>query len=106
MHRLLQKRISRTRLHDAFTEPRLPPWDTVDALVEILASRAPGRTPQLSASLIDEINADSLLVLEAAGRIERCFDIELDEDGLIEAETIEEIVGLALMARGITREGG
>ncbi|MFG2121189.1 acyl carrier protein [Streptomyces sp. NPDC048710] len=46
MHRLLQKRISRTRLHDAFTEPRLPPWDTVDALVEILAARAPGTTPQ------------------------------------------------------------
>ncbi|MFD9359494.1 acyl carrier protein [Streptomyces sp. NPDC060031] len=45
MHRLLDKRISRTRLHDAFTEPRLPPWDTVDALVEVLATRAPGRTP-------------------------------------------------------------
>ncbi|WP_189958941.1 acyl carrier protein [Streptomyces alanosinicus] len=54
MHRLLQKRISRTRLHDAFTEPRLPPWDTVDALVEILATRAPGRTPQ---EVLPEVHA-------------------------------------------------
>jgi len=54
MSRLLGQQISRTRLHDAFTEPRLPPWDTVEALVEILATRAPDRTPQ---GVLPEVHA-------------------------------------------------
>ncbi|MCZ0986186.1 acyl carrier protein [Streptomyces diastatochromogenes] len=152
MHRLLQKRISRTRLHDAFTEPRLPPWDTVDALVEILAARAPGTSPQevlpevhalwvlasrqrsllnpyerevrdevvaifaqqmevrqrevelvLDVPLV-EIAADSLTVLEAVGVIERCFGVVLDEEGVMEAVTIGEMVTLTLSALKATQE--
>ncbi|MEU6341776.1 acyl carrier protein [Streptomyces sp. NPDC046977] len=152
MHRVLQKRISRTRLHDAFTEPRLPPWDTVDALVEILATRAPGRTPQevlpeihalwvlasrqrslldlrerevrievveIFAQLLeirprevkldvplDEIAADSVTVLEAAGRINRCFDVSLEDEAIAEAETIEDLVSLTLLTLKIAREDG
>ncbi|MBX7546842.1 acyl carrier protein [Streptomyces sp. NPDC088560] len=149
MHRLLLKRISRTRLHDAFTEPRLPPWDTVDALVEILGTRAPGTTPQevlpemhalwvlasrqrsllnpyerevrdeivaifaqqlgirpreveLDVPLV-EMEVDSFALLEAAGIIERCFDVTSDpEFGL--AETVEEVVRLTLSALKAARE--
>lgn len=46
MHRALHKRISRSSLHDAFTSAARPPWDTVDALVEILASRSRRHTPE------------------------------------------------------------
>ncbi|MGF1427279.1 acyl carrier protein [Kitasatospora sp. LaBMicrA B282] len=55
--------ISRTRLHDAFTEPRLPAWEVVDALIEILASRAPGLT-------VREVQAEihALWVLASIGR--------------------------------------
>uniref|UniRef100_UPI003F498DD9 hypothetical protein n=1 Tax=Streptomyces sp. CA-136453 TaxID=3240050 RepID=UPI003F498DD9 len=44
--RALGGRISRSRLHDAFTSGRLPRWDVIDALVEILGSRARGTTPE------------------------------------------------------------
>ncbi|MFK4184343.1 hypothetical protein ACI2L4_10035 [Streptomyces sparsogenes] len=33
--------VSRSSIHDAFCGPRLPQWHVVDALIEILASRAP-----------------------------------------------------------------
>ncbi|PSK58397.1 hypothetical protein B0E38_01422 [Streptomyces sp. 111WW2] len=46
MHRDLDKRISRSSLHDAFTSAARPAWDTVDALVEILASRSRRTTPE------------------------------------------------------------
>lgn len=38
--------MSRSSIHDAFSSTRLPQWHVVDALLEILASRAPGRTPE------------------------------------------------------------
>lgn len=46
MERETEGTISRSRLHDAFTAPKLPRWLVVDALVEILASRARGTDPQ------------------------------------------------------------
>jgi hypothetical protein len=46
MHRDLDKRISRSSLHDAFTSAARPAWDTVDGLVEILASRSRRTTPE------------------------------------------------------------
>ncbi|MFB6932975.1 vWA domain-containing protein [Streptomyces chartreusis] len=47
MARETEGTISRSRLHDAFTAPKLPRWVVVDALVEILASRARGADPQI-----------------------------------------------------------
>jgi len=85
MHRLLGKRISRTRLHDAFTEPRLPPWDTVDALVEILASRAPGRTPH---EVLPEVHA--LWVLAAQQRS------LIDSEERVVSDQVTEIFGMVL----------
>ncbi|MFK0108639.1 hypothetical protein [Streptomyces sp. NPDC091217] len=41
MYRELGKRISRSSLHDALTGMARPPWDTVEALVEILGTRSP-----------------------------------------------------------------
>ncbi|MDQ0681090.1 hypothetical protein QFZ56_000053 [Streptomyces achromogenes] len=41
MYRELGKEISRSSLHDALTGTARPPWDTVEALVEILATRSP-----------------------------------------------------------------
>ncbi|MFJ7342349.1 hypothetical protein ACIQU3_18920 [Streptomyces sp. NPDC101110] len=38
--------ISRSAIHDAFSGPRLPQWHAVDALLEILASRAPSLTAE------------------------------------------------------------
>lgn len=46
MHQELGKRISRSSLHDAFTSAARPAWDTVEALVEILASRSRRTTPE------------------------------------------------------------
>lgn len=40
MYRELNKRISRSSLHDALTSTARPPWDTVVALVEILGTRS------------------------------------------------------------------
>ncbi|MGA5604842.1 vWA domain-containing protein [Streptomyces griseoincarnatus] len=45
MARETEGTISRSRLHDAFTAPKLPRWVVVDALVEVLASRARGTDP-------------------------------------------------------------
>ncbi|MFJ8745803.1 PP2C family protein-serine/threonine phosphatase [Embleya sp. NPDC127516] len=39
-------RISRSTLHTAFTQARLPRWDTVETLVEILGTRARSTTPE------------------------------------------------------------
>ncbi|MFE3206108.1 PP2C family protein-serine/threonine phosphatase [Embleya sp. NPDC059237] len=39
-------RISRSTLHAAFTQARLPRWDTVETLVEILGTRARSTTPE------------------------------------------------------------
>ncbi|MGW7529698.1 hypothetical protein [Streptomyces sp. NPDC054783] len=36
--------VSRSSIHDAFSSTRLPQWHVVDALIEILASKAPGLT--------------------------------------------------------------
>jgi hypothetical protein len=41
MYRELGKEISRSSLHDALTGTGRPPWETVVALVEILATRSP-----------------------------------------------------------------
>nr|WSZ14589.1 hypothetical protein OH837_15270 [Streptomyces canus] len=38
--------ISKSTIHNAFSSPRFPQWEVVDALIEILASRAPGLTPE------------------------------------------------------------
>ncbi|MFJ4078433.1 hypothetical protein ACIP2Z_05730 [Streptomyces iakyrus] len=43
---LLGAGISRSSIHDAFSSVRLPQWHVVDALVEILASKAPGLTAE------------------------------------------------------------
>jgi serine phosphatase RsbU (regulator of sigma subunit) len=39
-------RISRSTFHSAFTQARLPGWDTVETLVEILGTRARSTTPE------------------------------------------------------------
>ncbi|MGW0793560.1 vWA domain-containing protein [Streptomyces sp. NPDC002692] len=46
MARETEGTISRSRLHDAFTAPKLPRWPVIETLVEILASRARGTDPQ------------------------------------------------------------
>ncbi|MQY15117.1 hypothetical protein SRB5_52950 [Streptomyces sp. RB5] len=38
--------ISKSTIHNAFSSSRFPKWEVVDALIEILASRAPGLTPE------------------------------------------------------------
>ncbi|MFI6040993.1 acyl carrier protein [Nocardia sp. NPDC051321] len=43
--------------------------------------------------LFDELGYDSLALLEASGRIEREFDISLDEDTLLSATTPRALIG-------------
>ncbi|MBC3841582.1 hypothetical protein GXW82_18860 [Streptacidiphilus sp. 4-A2] len=46
----------------------MPPWDTVEALVEILATRAPGRTPQQT---LPEVHALWVLASEQRSLLPR-----------------------------------
>ncbi|QIS02145.1 actinorhodin polyketide synthase [Nocardia brasiliensis] len=43
--------------------------------------------------LFDDLGYDSLALLEASGRIEREFDISLDEDTLLAATTPRALIG-------------
>ncbi|MGV9917034.1 hypothetical protein ACWDUK_07375 [Streptomyces cellulosae] len=57
--------ISRSLIHDAFSSVRLPQWRVVDALIEILASKAPGLT---SEQQLEPIHALWLRAAEAEHR--------------------------------------
>ncbi|MEU2873494.1 hypothetical protein ABZ769_30555 [Streptomyces olivoreticuli] len=48
-------RISRSSLHEALTSAALPRWDTVDALVEILATRARKTSPEQEIDRFNEL---------------------------------------------------
>ncbi|MEU9958607.1 hypothetical protein [Streptomyces sp. NPDC050982] len=54
--------ISRSSIHDAFSGPRLPQWHVADALLEILASRAPSLTAEQQ---LESLNALWLRAAEA-----------------------------------------
>ncbi|WP_317440765.1 hypothetical protein [Streptomyces collinus] len=47
--------LTRSRLHDAMTTPALPGWDVVDALVEILASKARGTSSEQELDRFSEL---------------------------------------------------
>ncbi|MFE7129993.1 hypothetical protein ACFVIM_03965 [Streptomyces sp. NPDC057638] len=55
MCRAMTGAISRTRLHDAFSKPGLPPWDVIDALVEVLATRAHSTSPESEIPLFERM---------------------------------------------------
>lgn len=55
IHKAIGRRISRSALHDALTSSSRPAWDTVDALVEILATRAPNTTPERELNRVHQL---------------------------------------------------
>lgn len=55
MHKAVGKRISRSALHDALTSPARPAWDTVDALIQILADKAPNATPERELNRVHQL---------------------------------------------------
>jgi hypothetical protein len=59
MHKELGRTISRSSLHDAFTGPGRPPWDTVEALVEILATRSPHSSAEEEAKRFHQLWVDA-----------------------------------------------
>ncbi|MFI0915588.1 hypothetical protein [Streptomyces abikoensis] len=52
-------RVSRSSLHEAFTGTARPPWDTVDALVEILATRARQTSPEREIDRFQQLWVDA-----------------------------------------------
>ncbi|WP_093895437.1 PP2C family protein-serine/threonine phosphatase [Streptomyces sp. Ncost-T10-10d] len=47
--------ISRSTIHDAFCSQRLPKWKVIDALVEVLSSKAPGGRPEEDQKVLYEV---------------------------------------------------
>ncbi|MFI6056492.1 hypothetical protein ACIBCO_41400 [Streptomyces violascens] len=73
--------ISKSTIHNAFSSPRFPKWDVVDALIEILASRAPGLTPEEQLQPIYDYwlraaEADGIPVAQPLLRLVLLADIE------------------------------
>ncbi|MGW6016201.1 hypothetical protein [Streptomyces sp. NPDC055210] len=65
--RALEGGVSRSRLHDALTSGRLPRWEVVDALVEVLGSRARGTAPEQE---LDRFHALWQRAVSEAGHLE------------------------------------
>ncbi|WP_405614492.1 hypothetical protein [Streptomyces sp. NBC_00076] len=110
--------ISRSSIHDAFSSVRLPQWHVVDALLEILASKAPGLTAEqqlepMHALWLRAAEAEQSLVKSAAGammadaqRSILLFDAEhySDRDDVQQAylrRVLYEIIDHVLAAAGI-----
>ncbi len=111
--------ISRSSIHDAFSSVRLPQWHVVDALLEILASKAPGLTAEqqlepMHALWLRAAEAEQSPVKSAAegmvADVQRSillFDIEhfSDRDDVEQAyqrRMLYEIADHVLVAAGIT----
>ncbi|MFE2096938.1 hypothetical protein [Streptomyces sp. PTD9-10] len=73
--------ISKSTIHNAFSSPRFPKWEVVDALIEILASRAPGLTPEqqlrpIYDCWVQAAEADGLPIAQPLRRLVLLADIE------------------------------
>ncbi|MGW7364069.1 hypothetical protein ACWGI8_11715 [Streptomyces sp. NPDC054841] len=73
--------ISKGTIHNAFSSPRFPKWEVVDALIEILASRAPGLTPEqqlrpIYDCWVQAAEADGLPIAQPLPRLVLLADIE------------------------------
>ncbi|MFI6056334.1 hypothetical protein ACIBCO_40540 [Streptomyces violascens] len=80
-HELRAANISKSTIHNAFSSPRFPKWDVVDALIEILASRAPGLTPEeqlppLYDCWVRAADVDEIPVAQPLRRLVLLADIE------------------------------
>jgi hypothetical protein len=84
MHRELNKRISRSSLYDAFTSTARPPWDTLDALAEILGTRSRRTSAEEEADRFYElwIAAARSVIADEPSATPAAEEAEQEESGL------------------------